>query len=242
MAEQKITIMHLYPNLLNLYGDKGNIECMKKRLLWRGIEAEVVTITDEDGINLNQADIIFLGGGSEREVKIVNESLFKIKQQLSEFVENNGSLMAVCEGFELLGKTCYIGNEKTEGLGILDIYTETAADGVRFTGDVILECNGISNKVVGFENHNGMTNIGNYAPFGKVVKGNGNDGVSGFEGVVYKNVIGTHLHGPIFPKNPELCDKFLTDVLKNKYKDFKGLSPLDDGVEELANQYMVNRC
>ncbi len=240
MADYKITIMHLYPNLLNLYGDKGNIECMKKRLLWRGIEAEVVEVAEEDDIDFSNADIIFLGGGTERELKIVAASLHEKKQQLVQFVENNGSLMAVCEGFEILGKSLYIGSEKTDGLGILDIYTENAGE-TRFTGDVILECEGIKSKVVGFENHSGITNIGEHTPLGKVIKGKGNDGESGFEGVVYKNVMATHIHGPIFPKNPELCDRFLTGALKTKYSDFEGLSPLDDGVEELANQYMVNR-
>ncbi|MBR5155047.1 MAG: glutamine amidotransferase [Clostridia bacterium] len=241
MADYKITIVHLYPNLLNLYGDKGNIECMKKRLLWRGIDVEVVTVIDDEEIDFDKADIVFLGGGSERELRIVAERLFNKKQQISGFVENNGSLMAVCEGFELLGKYYYIGKEKTEGLGILDIYTEISADGSRFTGDVILECDGISNKVVGFENHGGITNINDYTPLGKVLKGNGNDKVSGVEGVIYKNVMGTHLHGPIFPKNPELCDKFLLNTLKHKYNDFAEFSPLNDEIENLANQYMVNR-
>ncbi len=241
MDDYKITIMHLYPNLLNLYGDKGNIECMKKRLLWRGIEAEVVEIIDDEEIDFTQTDIVFLGGGTERELKIVKERLSRKKHQLSEYVENGGSLMAVCEGFELLGESFYLGREKTEGLGILDINTEALPRGIRFTGDVILECEGILSKIVGFENHAGITNIGDYAPLGKVIKGNGNDDTGEFEGVLYKNVIGTHLHGPILPKNPELCDRLLFNTLKYKYKYFEGLLPLDDELEKSANQYMTNR-
>ncbi len=240
MTDYKITIMHLYPNLLNLYGDKGNIECMKKRLVWRGIETEVIAVTEDGDINFDQADIVFLGGGTERELKIVADRLYEKKHQLAQFVESKGSLMAVCEGFEILGKSLYIGSGKTDGLGILDIYTENAG-GTRFTGDVILECEGIQSKVVGFENHSGITNIGEHTPLGRVIKGSGNDAKSGFEGVVYKNVMATHLHGPIFPKNPELCDRFLTGALKTKYSDFEGFLPLDDSIEELANQYMVNR-
>ncbi len=241
MTDYKINIVHLYPNLLNLYGDKGNIECMKKRLSWRGIEAEVKEVCDNAQIDFNNTDIVFLGGGTEKELKIVAHRLAEQKNEFVEFAENGGTIIGICEGFELLGNSLFVGSEKISGLGILDICTEISTDNSRFTGDVILECDGISGKVVGFENHIGRTNIGRLTPLGRVIKGNGNDGISGFEGAVFKNVIGTHLHGPVFPKNPQLCDRVLYNALKHKYPDFAELLPLDDGLEILANEYIVNR-
>ncbi len=242
MSDYKIKITHIYPNLLNLYGDKGNIACLEKRLKWRGIDAEVEQITDEKTINFENTDIIFLGGGTEKEVKLVLERLFVQKNEFVRFAENGGTIIGVCEGFELLGKSLCIGGEKVEGLGVLDIYTEIADDGLRFTGDVVLECDDIKWPVVGFENHITRTYIGNLSPVGKVIKGKGNDGTSGCEGVVCKNVIGTHLHGPLFPKNPQMCDRILFNTLKHKYEDFKELAPVDDGLEELANEFIVSRA
>ncbi len=241
MNEYKIKILHLYPNLLNLYGDKGNIECLKKRLTWRGIDAEVIEICDENQINFDDADIVFLGGGTEKELKIVAENLMPQKDAFVRFAENGGTIIGICEGFELLGKTLYIGAEQTYGLGVLDISTEASANNSRYTGNVVLQTEGITDKIVGFENHSSVTNIGYVKPLGKVEKGYGNDGNSEFEGAVYKNVLGTHLHGPLLPKNPQLCDKILLNCLKNKYPDFEGLSALDDGLETLANEYMLNR-
>ena len=242
MADYKINILHIYPDLLNLYGDKGNIECMRKRLEWRGIIANVSRCTMENPkIDFKHADIILLGGGLERELSIVLDRLKEKAEELKSFVESDGTMLAICGGYQILGKQCFIGESRTEGLGILDIVTDKNADDHRFTGDAVIECAGIPNAVVGFENHSEKTNIGNYTPLGKVIKGFGNDGTSGFEGVLYKNLIGTYLHGPLLPKNPKLCDKILEDALKNKYPDFKELTPLDDGVEELANEYMLKR-
>ncbi len=241
MTEYSIKIIHLFPNLLNLYGDKGNIECMKKRLAWRGIDVEFAEHHDETPINFDGADVIFLGGGTERELKIVAKRLSLQKDDFVRFAENGGTIVGVCEGYELLGKSTCIGGELCEGLGVLDIYTELLPEDTRFTGDVIIQCDKNIDKVVGFENHFTKTNIGNHTPLGKVIKGMGNDGASGFEGIVYKNVYGTHLHGPLFPKNPKLCDRILFNALKTKYSDFDYLKPLDDTIEEMANNYMVNR-
>ncbi len=242
MSEYKIKILHLYPDLLNLYGDKGNIECLKKRLEWRGITAEVINRTqNDDGISISSADIIFLGGGLELEQKLVCEMLLKEKQELVEFVNSGGTLLAVCSGYHILGKTYQLGETLEDGLGILDIVTKTEPDGSRMIGDIAIECDGLDTKVVGFENHSAKTNIGKLAPFGRVVKGFGNDEKAEFEGVWDKNLIGTNLHGPLLPKNPELCDTILSNALKRKYPDFEGLTPIDDGLEILANEFVQKR-
>ena len=238
-----IKIMHLFPDLLNLYGDKGNIECMRKRLNWRGIDCEVAPFTTEDsGFDLSDVDIVFLGGGSDREQKIVCRSLLEHKAELKDFVENGGSLVAVCGGYQLLGKYYKLEDETIEGLDILDIYTEQGKG--RLIGNIVLEADFLreSDKlIVGFENHGGRTYINGHKPLGKVVYGNGNSDKCGYEGAVYKNVVATYLHGPLFPKNPALCDYVLTNALKKKYSDFAELSPLDDKLEKTANEYIVNR-
>ena len=232
-----VNILHMYPDLLNLYGDKGNIECLKKRLEWRGIEVNVKSCTFQDNsIDLDNTDIVFLGGGSDREQKIVCEALLKQKQRLKEYVENSGVLIAVCGGYQLLGKYYQLEDEKIEGLSILDIYTEQGKK--RLIGNIVLHNDEIGADIVGFENHGGRTYTGNYKNLGSVVKGYGNTGKSGFEGVVYKNVFATYLHGPLLPKNPKLCDHILKRVLEKKYPDNSSLAPLDDETEIKANEYM----
>lgn len=236
----KIKIMHLYPDLLNLYGDRGNIECLKRRLKWRGIDAEIVSCTcDNDCFDLSDVDIVFLGGGSDREQKIVCSRLLSHKKDIYDFVEDGGSLVAVCGGYQLLGKYYKLEDETIKGLEILDIYTEQGKK--RLIGNIVLDSEYTSSPIVGFENHGGRTYIGSHTPLGKVMYGFGNDEKSGAEGVVYKNVVATYLHGPLLPKNPELCDYILTNALKRKYTDFGELSPIDDSLEKKANEYIVNR-
>ena len=236
----KLKILHLYPDLLNLYGDRGNIECMRKRLNWRGIDCKVISYTCESkGFNLSDIDIVFIGGGSDREQKIVCTRLLKHKKQLSEFAEKGGSIIAVCGGYQLLGKYYKLADETIEGLGILDITTEQGKG--RLISNIILKADFIEQPIVGFENHGGRTNIGKHTPLGKVLFGNGNDEKSGQEGVRYKNVIATYLHGPLLPKNPQLCDYILTNALKHKYPKFGSLMPLGDELENIANGYITDK-
>ena len=236
----KIKILHLYPDLLNLYGDRGNIECMRRRLLWRGIDAEVVTHTCDDGaLDISDTDIVFLGGGSDREQKIVCSRLLEHKQELHDYVEDGGVLVAVCGGYQLLGRYYKLEDETIEGLSILDIYTEQGKG--RLIGNIVLEADFLDQRIVGFENHGGRTYIGSHKPLGRVLSGYGNEEKSGAEGVVYKNVIATYLHGPLLPKNPALCDHILRAALRRKYADFNGLTALDDELENKANNYIVKR-
>ncbi|MEE1085982.1 MAG: glutamine amidotransferase [Schaedlerella sp.] len=235
----KLTIGHLYPDLLNLYGDRGNIQCFCKRLEWRGIEAEVIPFVSGDTIDFSKLDIILLGGGSDREQELVCEHLKKIKDDFRNYVENDGVVLAVCGGYQLLGKYYKTDKKTIEGLGILDIYTEWEPE--RMIRNIILNSPLFDTPVVGFENHGGRTYIGDHTPFGKVFYGLGNTGKSGYEGVVYKNVIATYLHGPLLPKNPHVCDYLLERALKRKYgKDIK-LEALPDKLEHKANNYIVNR-
>ena len=232
VSERKITIGHLYPDLLNLYGDRGNIACMMQRCKWRGIEAETIEFNTGDTIDFSKLDIVLLGGGSDREQAIVCRNLLEIQKEF------NGVVIAVCGGYQLLGKYYKTDAEMIEGLNLVDIYTEQEEG--RLIDNIVLKSDLVKMPVVGFENHGGRTYINNNKPFGRVLYGSGNDGKSGYEGVVYKNVIGTYLHGPLLPKNPQLCDYLITKALERKYGSAE-LTPLDDAQENQANEYIVKR-
>ncbi len=238
VSERKITIGHLYPDLLNLYGDRGNIACMMQRCKWRGIEAETIEFNTGDTIDFSKLDIVLLGGGSDREQAIVCRNLLEIQKEFKAYVEDNGVVIAVCGGYQLLGKYYKTDAEMIEGLNLVDIYTEQEEG--RLIDNIVLKSNLVKMPVVGFENHGGRTYINNNKPFGRVLYGSGNDGKSGYEGVVYKNVIGTYLHGPLLPKNPQLCDYLITKALERKYGSAE-LTPLDDAQENQANEYIVKR-
>ncbi len=234
----ELKIAHLYPELLNLYGDKGNIITLEKRAKWRGIDVTVKEYNLTDEIDFENTDILFIGGGSEREQLLVCEKLKECKDELKKYVENNGVVLAICGGYQLLGNYYKMNDETIQGLEILDIYTEVGEN--RLIDNVVIETEFFDIPVVGFENHRGRTFINNHTPLGKVVYGNGNNGTDAFEGVMYKNVMGTYLHGPLLPKNPHLCDYIIKKALQNKYGEFE-LQDLDDSIELTANAYIVNR-
>lgn len=235
----KLTIGHLYPDLLNLYGDRGNIQCLVKRCQWRGIEAEVKTFELDDEVSFDGLDIVFLGGGSDREQMLVCEKLREIREDFKAYVEDNGVVIAICGGYQLLGE--YYKTEKgtIPGLELVDMCTEQG-DG-RLISNIVLKSELFDMPVVGFENHGGRTDIRGNKPLGKVLYGEGNDGVSKEEGIVYKNVIGTYLHGPLLPKNPQLADWLIVRGLERKYGEKVELTPLDDSQEQEANAYIYNR-
>lgn len=218
----QINIFHLYPDLLNLYGDLGNINALEKRLKWRGFDVCVSNVENELK-DLENCHILYLGGGGEREEAEVFEKLSPVKEQLKNYAENGGVILATCGGFELLGK-----------LGVLDIEIATAEK--RFSGNVILNCilDGQSFNLAGFENHSSLVDIKNNAPLGKVISENAKQ----TEGVVYKNVFATHLHGPLLPKNPILCDIIIARALKENVVNLK---PLDDSFEQIALEEIEKR-
>lgn len=235
----KLTIGHLYPDLLNLYGDRGNIQCLMKRCLWRGIEAETVSFELDDKIDFSNLDIVLLGGGSDREQMLVCEKLKEIQKDFKEYVEQDGVVIAICGGYQLLGNYYNTEKGKMEGLSLVDMYTEQGEN--RLIDNIVLQSELFDMPIVGFENHGGRTFIGKNSPLGKVLYGSGNDGKSGYEGVVYKNVIGTYLHGPLLPKNPQLADELILRALRKKYGKDVTLAPLDDSQEKAANDYIYNR-
>lgn len=234
----KITIGHLYPDLLNLYGDRGNIQCMKKRCEWRGIEAEVKEFQITDTIDFSGLDIVLLGGGSDREQMLVCETLKKIQNECKEYVEDHGVMLAICGGYQLIGQYYDTGKGKIEGLSLVDIHTEHEEE--RLISNIITENEMFGAPIVGFENHGGRTYIGENRPLGKVLFGFGNNGKTGEEGILYKNVVGTYLHGPLLPKNPHICDYLLKNALERRY-GVTELEPLDDTQELAANRYIVER-
>ena len=242
MNNYKLTIGHLYPDLLNLYGDRGNIIAMQKRCLWRGIDAEIKEFQLNDTIDFSLLDIVFLGGGSDREQLLVCDRLKQIKNDINNYVDDNGVVVAICGGYQLLGHYYKLAQETITGLSVLDLYTE--AGNKRLIGNVVIESQitGQPIKIVGFENHGGRTFINQHNPLGVVKHGYGNNGEDNQEGVLHKNVIGTYLHGPLFPKNPALTDYVLTKALERKYKNsFTPLQPIDDTIETMAQDYIVNR-
>lgn len=234
----KIQIAHLYPELLSLYGDRGNIASLSYRLKKRCIECEVREYDISESIDFENTDIIYLGGGTDKDQLTVCTELVKYKDKIKKYVEDNNSLLAVCGGFEILGRYYKTQSGTYDALDILDITTEY--DSKRHIGNTILHSDILDTEIVGFENKSCRVNIGSLKPLGKVLTGFGNDGISGAEGAVYKNLIATSLHGPLLPKNPRLCDHIILNALKKKY-DVCTLSEIDDTFENEAHDYIVKR-
>ena len=236
----ELNIIHLYPDLLNLYGDTGNVKCLKKRAEDRGIKVNIYNFSDDENKpDLDNGDLFFMGGGSDRSQQLVYKDFLKYKNKFRELIDKQKVVLAVCGGYQLLGAE-YIDKDGNElpGLNILD-YDSKSGKGKRIIGNIIIESTlDITPKtIVGFENHGGRT-YSKYEPLGDVLSGYGNNDNDKKEGVVYKNFIGTYLHGPILPKNPHLADYLILKALKNKY-DIDSLNPLDDSIEIKAHQKAI---
>ncbi len=234
-----VRVLHLYPELLNLYGDSGNILVLRRRLEWRGLCCEVSEVHMGDRVRAADADLVFIGGGSDREQRIVCEELLAQRQELASFVEDGGVLLAVCGGYQLLGHSYIMGHEEVRGLSLVDLYTDRGSP--RLIGNVVVESRVSPQPIVGYENHGGRTHLGaGVEPLGRVLSGYGNDGKSGQEGCLYRNVIGTYVHGPLLPKNPGVADWLLARALERRYGSGE-LEPLDDFEELAANETMRAR-
>jgi len=234
----ELKIAHLYPEMLNLYGDIGNIITLKERISKRGIEAKIKEYDISEKIEFSDIDIIYIGGGTDREVRLACEKLCETKAEFKSFAEDGGTILAVASGYPLLGQYYMQDGEKIEALQLMDMYTEECDK--RIIGNIILESELINSTIVGFENHSGRTYTQNHTPLGKVIYGYGNSDKKNIEGAVYKNVIGTYLHGPLLPKNPLLADYIIKNALFKKY-GLNELEPIDDTIENMAHKYILDR-
>lgn len=243
-----IKIAHLFPDLLNLYGDGGNIQCLKKRCEWRDLPVEVVEICYGDSLALERVDIVFFGGGPDREQKLATEQLFAMRDELACFIEDEGVLLAICGGYQILGKQWLMDEIPIGGLALIEVETKrNTKENKRLIGDIVIESELCKSKVVGYENHAGHTYLGKGCkPFGNVVGtvGYGNNGEDGTEGIIYKHVIGSYLHGPLLAKNPEISDTLLRWASERRVQQGEpgfSLTPLDDSIEKAAADYLLAR-
>ena len=234
---QSLHVAVLYPDLLNLYGDRGNARALARRCEARGIEATVTGVNIGDEWSPEDADIVLVGGGQDREQRRVQADLERRGDDLRQYVDDDGVVLAVCGGFQLFGHH-YRGwdGEVMQGIGIFDAVAAHPGPKIaRCVGNVVVLWEG--ETVVGFENHGGRTYLNdNQASFGDVVTGFGNNGGDGLEGARVKNAFGTYLHGAVLPKNPHLADRLLALALERRYGlDGANLTPLDDSAARRAH-------
>lgn len=226
----ELNISNLYPALFNHYGDAGNITALKYRLEERGIEVNIQNISSADEFDSEKTDILYIGGATDRNLVAVYEDIYKIKDRIKSYAKEDGIILAVCTGYEMLGKSFETETAKYDGLGILDV--SFRAGKKRLIGNIVTKSESLGFDIVGFENHIGTADFGNITPLGKVLCGHEDT-----EGVIYKNVIGTYIHGPLLPKNPLLADYIIKKALEKKYGNCT-LSELNDTLENEAHKYI----
>ena len=239
MSKYSLKICHLYPDLLNLYGDRGNILALSYRAGLRDIDTEIVALSMGQSFEKDQYDIVFFGGGQDAEQKMIRRDLVTVKgEAVKEAVEEGMVFLCICGGYQMMGHYYQEQDgEKIDCLGALNVYTEARKQ--RFIGNTEYRCElPINDPIIyGFENHSGRTYLGdNVRPLAKVVYGKGNNGEDGTEGAVYKNVIASYSHGSLLPKNPELCDYILTLALQRRFGEDFTLKPADNQFEEIARK------
>lgn len=228
MSRQAITILHLYPRELNIYGDRGNISALVRRLEWRGVTAKVAEAGIGDQVRIDKADIIFGGGGQDRGQLAVGRDLQRHKEALVEAAAKLVPMLTICGTYQLFGRGfTTLEGDTIPGIGIFKAHTTGSR--LRMIGNVVIETE--FGRLVGFENHSGRTILeAGQEPLGRVRQGFGNDGKSGREGARVHNVFGTYLHGPVLPKNPALADELILAAMRNKY-GVTELKKLDDKLE-----------
>ncbi len=240
-----VRLCHLYPSEMNIYADRGNIAVLFQRLAWRGLVLGLTECGPGAPVDPSAHDLYYLGGGQDRDQAVVADDLLRTKgDALRSAVEDGAALLAVCGGFQLAGHgyTATDGS-RMPGIGILD--AETTAGPTRLIGDILIEASldEAVCEVAGFENHAGRTTLGSGSrPLGKVLAGHGNDGISGYEGAVYRHAIGTYLHGPLLPRNPWLADHILMWALAHRTGAAVTLEPLDDTLEDAARAVAAGRA
>jgi CobQ-like glutamine amidotransferase family enzyme len=240
----KLVVGHLYPEYLNIYADRGNIAVLTRRAAWRGIELEVEAIGVGDPVRPAH-DLLYIGGGQDREQGLIAPDLAAKGDGIKEAVGGGAALLAVCGGYQLLGRF-YRERSGAELTGVGLFPHETVAGERRMIGDVLLECElepGARRTLAGFENHAGRTRLDPGAePLGRVVAGFGNDGESGYEGCRVGTAIGTYLHGPLLPRNPWLADWLLARAREHKGGEAGGFADLPDELEHEAHAVSAGRA
>jgi len=233
---ETLRVCALYPELMNIYADRGNLLVLRRRCEWRGLGFALTRSDLGEPLDPDAADLYYVGGGQDRDQRLCAFDLAEVKREgLHAAAARGAAMLAVCGGYQLLGHSYELGEETLPGAGLVDLNT-VRADGPRLIGNVAIEVElpGLERRRVlaGFENHGGRTRLGPDAqPLGRVLRGHGNDGSSGFEGVRAGNVIGTYLHGPLLPKNVWLADWLIARALGRE----EPLAPLDDGLEAAAH-------
>lgn len=240
----ELNICHLYPDILNLYGDRGNIITMKRRLEDRGIKVNIDECSIGQPLNADKYDIFFIGGGQDFEQEVLLRDLSSGKaQDIRTAVEEEKTFLAICGGYQMLGEYYKTWDGvQLDFIGAIGVHTIGAKE--RMIGNYMFRTTPESGDtvVVGFENHSGKTYLSEQvAPLGMMLSGNGNNGEDKTEGVRYKNVFGTYSHGSLLPKNPVLCDFILQTALNHRYDGAEPLAPLDDTLELNAHRYMQER-
>ncbi|GAC1443772.1 MAG: glutamine amidotransferase [Chloroflexota bacterium] len=238
MDSMTLRICHLYPTLLSVAGDRGNLIALQQRCKWRGIATQVTDVTVGQTPDFTEFDVILFHGGQDKEMDVAERDLHPKAASLRAAVESEVVFLAVCAGYQLLGHYYQpFTGPRLEGIGALDIYTE--AGSIRFMNHVAVECSfagGEPRTLLGFENHSGCTYLGaGIESLGTVLAGGGNNGKDGLEGARYRQVYGTYLHGPVLPKNPWFTDHLIWQGLRHRYGDVEPLTSLGNRVEDAAH-------
>jgi lipid II isoglutaminyl synthase (glutamine-hydrolysing) len=235
----ELRLLALYPEQMNIYADRGNILFLRRRCEWRGIGFSYAAAGPGEGLDPDAHDLLYLGGGQDRDQRAVAADMVAGKREpIAAAVAEGAVLLAVCGGYQLLGHSYQLGEERLPGLGLVDLET-VREPGPRLIGNVAIEVDlgDGPRPVAGFENHGGRTYLGPGAqPFGRVISGFGNNGGDGLEGVRRGNLIGTYLHGPLLPKNAWLADRLIALALERRYGAAPDLQPLDDALEHAAER------
>lgn len=237
-----LKILWMYHDLMDLYGDKGNAEVLRRRAEKRGIEVQLDTCTIGEEKNIDEYDLFFLGGGADKEQNLIFADLLQRKQSIQTAMDHKTAFLLICGGYQLFGQ--YYKDQDgnvIEGLKFFDYYTVAGNRDERCIGNIAVETtmDGKTFKAVGFENHGGQTkNVS--TPFAKVLSGHGNEMHSGYEGFMNEQVLATYMHGPLLPKNPDIADAILKRTLKKRYGEVT-LEPLDDTIEYQAQNVMLER-
>lgn len=248
---KRLTIAHLYPDAMDLYGDIGNVIALKRRCEWRGIGVEIVDVCVGTDADLSDIDLFVMGGGQDAAQMHVARDLAGRGSEIRDAVEMGAAALAVCGGFQLFGASyATSAGDTMPGIGVFDAYTVGGPQ--RMIGNITVEARlqrfGAAHqqaplRLVGFENHSGRTTLGEAAkPLGRILESSSDSGGPRFEGAVYKNAIGTYLHGPLLPKNPRLADHLIIAALAHRYGAAEPLSALDDTLESSARRVALERC